>query len=64
MAKKEHDVVKLDHPQLPKALAAWGRWYSARLDRIRAGSSEGYTGYEQDLFEAIGCVGVAESEGS
>lgn len=44
--------------QLRRALEAWGRWYSARLDRIAAGAAEDYAGYEQDLFEAIGCRGV------
>lgn len=40
------------------AIDLWCSDYSARLDRIiRAGdkSTEDYTGYEQDLFEAFGC---------
>ena len=39
--------------ELKKALTAWAKWYSARLD-----SGSDYTGYEQDLFEALGCEGV------
>lgn len=48
------DPVKLD-----KALAAWARWYSRKLDRIAnrgcGADSVDYSGYEQDLFEALGC---------
>jgi hypothetical protein len=47
---------------LERALKAWASWYSARLDRIakqleRGEPHEDYTGYEQDLFEALGCPG-------
>lgn len=45
----------IDLIELERALAAWARWYSARLSRINSGSNEDYTGHEQDLFEAIGC---------
>jgi hypothetical protein len=41
--------------ELKKALSAWAKWYSARLDRINEGSKEDLSGYEQDLFEALGC---------
>ena len=45
---------------LRKALTAWAKWYSARLVRIdgqlaKGGAHEDYSGYEQDLFEALGC---------
>ncbi|HXG69965.1 MAG TPA: hypothetical protein VNJ04_05050 [Gemmatimonadaceae bacterium] len=42
------------------AVGAWAEWYSRKLDR-----GDGYSGAEQDLYEAIGCVGVPErrSEG-
>ena len=49
---------KINEAQLEKALLAWGRWYSMRLDRIDNGSEEDYYNVEQDIFEAIGCVGV------
>ena len=45
-----------------KALNEWTKWYSAKLDRIndslcgRKKPTEGYSGYEQDLFEAFGCI--------
>jgi hypothetical protein len=54
LVKRVPEVVVLDHP----AVVAWCRWYSARLDRIIAGSDEDYTGYEQDLFEVFQCRGV------
>ena len=66
---------KLD-PQLTtkqaKALKAWLKWYSAKLDRINADLSgrkkpqEDYSGYEQDLFEAFYCDPdpVLEGEGT
>jgi hypothetical protein len=39
-----------------KAVKAWCNWYSRKLDRIINGfNGEGYSGYEQDLFEAFGC---------
>ena len=42
--------------KLLKALNAWSIWYSERLDRISTeGSKEDYSGYEQDLFEALHC---------
>jgi hypothetical protein len=37
--------------------AAWCRWYSARLDS----GEPAHAGYEQDLFEAFGCVGVVDA---
>lgn len=46
------------NPALENALRAWAQWYSRKLDRIEAGSGEGYAGSEQDLFEALGCPGV------
>lgn len=37
-------------------LQIWAQWFSGRLDRINEGSPyEDYTGYEQDLFESLGC---------
>lgn len=43
--------------QQRKALSAWLKSYSARLDRIADGNkhNEDYGGSEQDLFEAFGC---------
>jgi hypothetical protein len=38
-----------------KAIRAWCEWYSKRLDS----GDPAHSGYEQDLFEAFGCVGVA-----
>ncbi len=42
-------------PDHIKSFKAWANWYSARLERINNGSKEDYSGYEQDLFEALGC---------
>lgn len=41
-----------------KALQAWCKWYSSKLDLINGGQHPGldYTGYEQDLFEAFHCA--------
>lgn len=39
-----------------KAIEAWCRWYSKRLD-----NGSDYTGYEQDLFEAFGCLGAVDA---
>lgn len=39
-----------------KALTAWRKWFSARLDRLNnhtAEPGEDYTGYEMDLLEAL-----------
>lgn len=50
-----------------KALRVWARWYSAKLDRInvqqdKTGKAvEGYSGAEQDLFEALGCATVDDA---
>lgn len=47
--------------KLRLALRCWAKWYSEKLDRIaevqdRGGErKEDYSGYEQDLFEALGC---------
>lgn len=44
-----------------KALAVWQRWYSDKLGLInkqldKGKAVEGYSGAEDDLFEAFGCV--------
>jgi hypothetical protein len=61
-------------PEQLKALAAWQRWYSAKLDRINeqvrrrhdgvadCGDHEDYSPAEQDLFEAFGCERPDERE--
>lgn len=49
-------TMKQNTEKLDKALKAWAIWYSKRLERISKGSKEDYTGYEQDLFEALGCT--------
>ena len=49
--------------KLQKALEAWGRWYSQRLDAIvnkTAPKSADYSGYEQDLYDADGFKGVLD----
>ena len=48
-------------PEQEKALAAWQRWYSAKLTRIseqldKGKAIEGYSGAEDDLHQAFGCV--------
>jgi hypothetical protein len=57
-----------DPVKLKKALKAWVKWYSAKLDRIDAQVTSGnrmedYSGSEQDLFEALGCQ-VPDETGS
>lgn len=47
--------------KLQSALGAWATWYSRKLRRISSRpanlkSAEAYSGAEQDLFEALGCV--------
>ena len=56
------EVVRLEQQvvaseKLKTAMTAWAKWYSARLDRINKAKTpiEDYSGYEQDLFEALGC---------
>jgi hypothetical protein len=49
-----------DPAKLDLALRAWAKWYSERLNRIvdqmgKGARTEDYSGYEQDLFEALGC---------
>ena len=42
--------------KLAKALAAWSVFYSDKLSAIIAGDlSVSSSGYEQDVYEAIGC---------
>jgi hypothetical protein len=63
--KKEHlmrnRASEIQQRKLRAALAAWRRWYGARLGRIAVRMDRGeppqedYSGYEQDLFEALGC---------
>jgi hypothetical protein len=49
-----------------KAVKAWCNWYSAKLDRIGdtvdngKDITEGYSGAEQDVFEAFGCKTYAD----
>ena len=38
---------------LEHALTAWKRWFEQRLERIREGANEDYTGYEMDLLNAV-----------
>jgi hypothetical protein len=49
--------------KLDVALQAWAKRYSERLDRINTqmdtgNRTEDYSGYEQDLFEALGSIGI------
>jgi hypothetical protein len=58
---------KVDLVKLEKALKAWAKWYSAKLDRIGAQIERGkrvedYSGAEQDLFEALGCQSHDEKD--
>lgn len=53
--KKLEQQVAQQSGKLRTASAAWAKWYAARLDRIKnePDNEEDYTGYEQDLFEAL-----------
>lgn len=50
-----------DRKKLEKALTAWAEWYVLKQEeRAMTGDSSVYDGYgfEQELFEALGCTTV------